>query len=228
MNESNYPAYRLFGRRQDRPLKPRQQRLLHEFLPELAVTDALLSDLKQQGQPVWAELGFGGGEHLVWQAAQNPDVMFLGAEPFINGVAKLLTQIDDLKLNNIRILHGDGRPMLEKLPQHSLERLFILHPDPWPKKKHHKRRLVSADLLAQVARLLSTGGELRIASDIPDYIRWTLLHIQLHNRQSRDFVWLAESMSDWKDRPKDWPQTRYEAKAIREGRRSTYLKFQRR
>ena len=164
----------------------------------------------------WLEVGFGGGEHLAWQAENNPNVLMLGGEPFINGVAKLLRHIDDKGLKNIQVCRGDMRPVMAALPDRCLSRLFVLHPDPWPKRKHHKRRMICPPFLHHAARLLKPGAELRIASDIPDYIRWTLMHIQMHNRQSDDFVWTAQSTEDWTIRPNDWPQTRYEKKAIRE------------
>ena len=139
------------------------------------------------------------------------------------GVAKLLSEIEDRGLENIRIHFGDARPLIEALPDASLSRLFVLHPDPWPKKRHHKRRMISPWFLAEAARLLRPGGELRVASDIPDYIRWTLMHAQ----HAPAFEWTAARAKDWRDRPADWPQTRYEAKAIREGRRPAYLIFRR-
>ncbi|MGV6802151.1 MAG: tRNA (guanosine(46)-N7)-methyltransferase TrmB [bacterium] len=230
-SELSYPAYRLYGRKQDKPLKPRQALLMQELLPQLSVdaeAKAIQKFLTQQGQrPLWLEIGFGGGEHLAWQAQQNPEVTFIGVEPFINGVAKLLSHIEDKQLNNIRILHGDARPLLECLPDNSLSRVFILHPDPWPKKRHHKRRIISAETLFHIARCLITGGEFRLASDIDDYIRWTLMQVRKHNQQSEDFIWTARRAEDWTIRPDDWPQTRYEAKAIREGRSATYLSFRR-
>ncbi len=232
MTEIKHPEYRLFGRSMDRPLKARQQRLMAELLPEISVdAETVTPLLKEETRPVWLEIGFGGGEHLAWQAKENPEVLMMGAEPFVNGVAKLMAAIDDGQLSNIRALHGDVRPLLEALPDQSLSRAFVLHPDPWPKKKHHKRRIVSQYLLAHMARLLKPGSELRIASDIPDYIRWTLMHIQRFNREAHEargqdvFVWQAREKSHWHDRPADWPQTRYEAKAIREGRTPCYLKF---
>ncbi|WP_306251877.1 tRNA (guanosine(46)-N7)-methyltransferase TrmB [Parvularcula sp. IMCC14364] len=225
MSDKAFPDYRLFGRRQDRPLKLRQQQLMETLLPRVAVTEAIIEDAAAVSRPVWLEIGFGGGEHLAWHAARNPDVLMIGAEPFINGVAKLLTQIDEQGLQNVRILHGDARDLLQKLPTGLLSRLFILHPDPWPKKKHYKRRIVSPLVLAEAARLLRPGSEMRIASDIPDYIRWSLMQVQAHNRKSQDFLWTALKKEDWTHPPSDWPQTRYEAKAIREGRLPTYLSF---
>ena len=220
---------RLYGRRQDKPLKPRQARLMAEALPQLAVplTDGVKLDphaLFPELDRFWLEVGFGGGEHLAWQAAENPTIGMIGAEPFINGVAKLVVATEEQNLENIRIHHGDVRPLIEALPDGVLSRIFVLHPDPWPKKRHHKRRMISPWFYEQAARLLKPGSILRIASDIPDYIRWSLMHAQ----NAPDFEWLAEEATDWQERPADWPQTRYEAKAIREGRTPTYLQFRRR
>lgn len=225
---------RLYGRRQDKALKPRQAKLMETLLPGLSVnmpkakerhtTDEIdLAVMFPKTREIWLEVGFGGGEHLAWQAAHNKDIGMIGAEPFINGVAKLLSQIDDNKLENIRVHHGDVRPLLEALPRASLSRMFVLHPDPWPKTRHHKRRMISPWFFQQAASLLKTGATLRVASDIPDYITWTLMHA----RNQPWFEWGAENMQDWTDRLEDWPQTRYEAKAIREGRVATYLSFQR-
>lgn len=218
----------LYGRRIDKPLRARQAQLMETLLPRVAVLDPEagpidLVQLFPQAEEIWLEVGFGGGEHLAWQAAHNPDVSMIGAEPFINGVAKLLTQIDEQNLENIRVHFGDARPLMEALPDASLAKVFVLHPDPWPKARHHKRRMISPWFFAQAARLLKSGGILRVASDIPDYIRWTLMHA----RHAPDFEWTAERADDWKRRPDDWPQTRYEAKALREGRKPAYLTFAR-
>ncbi len=219
---------RLYGRLQDKPLKPRQAQLMETLLPKLAIPDPEVGRLNlkalfPQAEEVWLEVGFGGGEHLAWQAAHNPAVGIIGAEPFLNGVAKALVQIDDQGLQNARIHHGDVRPLIEALPDGALTRLFVLHPDPWPKRRHQKRRMISPWFFGEAARLLRPGGELRVASDIPDYIRWTLMHWQ----RAGGFEWTAECAADWTDRPADWPQTRYEAKALREGRRPAYLIFRR-
>jgi len=219
---------RLYGRRQDKPLKPRQERLMESLLPRIAVPDpsagkldplAIIPDTDE----TWLEVGFGGGEHLAWQAAQNPRVGVIGAEPFINGVAKLLVHVDEQGLENVRIHFGDARPLMEALPDASLSRIFVLHPDPWPKKRHFKRRMISPWFFEESARLLKSGGELRVASDIEDYVRWTLMHAQ----NAKDFEWTAMRADDWRVRPDDWPQTRYEAKSLREGRTPAYLVFRR-
>lgn len=220
----------LYGRRQDKPLRARPKRLMDELLPEVSVptfgeTEKIdLHALFPGKDRVWLEIGFGGGEHLAWQAERHKDVAMIGAEPFINGVAKLLSQIEENKIENVRIHFGDARPLLEALPDQSIERLFVLHPDPWPKKRHFKRRMISAWFFTEAERLIQSGGELRVASDIPDYIRWTLMHA----RAAKGLEWTAERPQDWKLRPEDWPQTRYEAKAVRERREPCYLVFRRR
>lgn len=220
---------RLYGRRQDRPLRQRPARLVEELLPRIAMPDpeqgaiapsVLFTGLKK----FWLEIGFGGGEHLAWQAEQNPGIGMIGAEPFINGVAKLLTQVDARKLDNVRIHFGDARPLLEAIASASLDRIFVLYPDPWPKARHFKRRIISPWFLAEAARVLRPGGALRVASDIPDYIRWTLMHAS----QNADFEWTATTPADWRDPPADWRETRYEKKARAAGRTPTYLTFSRR
>lgn len=219
----------LYGRTKGHPLRQRQQALVDDFLPRISTPDPERGpiDLKAmfpEARAVELEIGFGGGEHLAWQAARMPETGLIGAEPFINGVAQLLQKIDADGLTNIRVRHGDARPLIEALPADSLSRIYVLHPDPWPKKRHFKRRMISPWFFAEAARLLKSGGELRVASDIPDYVRWTLMHAQ----NSPAFVWTAETAADWRMRPNDWPQTRYEAKARREGRPPAYLKFRRR
>ena len=225
MSEETYIP-RLYGRQQDKPLKPRQARLMESLLPRIAVPMDGPIDPKAlfpQAEEIHLEVGFGGGEHLAWQAAHNPKAGFIGAEPFINGVGKLLVHVDEQKLDNVRIHHGDARPLIEALPDASLARIYVLHPDPWPKKRHYKRRMISPWFFNNAARLLKSGGELRVASDIEDYVRWTLMHA----RNATDFEWTAERADDWRVRPDDWPQTRYEAKSLREGRKPAYLVFRR-
>lgn len=227
-NGPKWDEGRLYGRRQSKPLRDLQNERFTTILPDIAVSpDNVASVAQGHTGPVWLEVGFGGGEHLVWQAQANPDGLMIGAEPFLNGVAKLLAGIDETGVSNIRICHGDVRPLMTALPDQSLDRLFVLHPDPWPKTRHFKRRMISPGFLAEAARLLKPDCELRVASDIPDYVRWTLMQVQIHNRRRHDFQWTAQRRSDWTDRPNDWPQTRYEAKALREGRPPAYLKFRR-
>lgn len=218
---------RSFGRRRGRKLSVRQERLLEDLLPRIAVDPAQreLTDLDQLfPKPVlavWLEIGFGGAEHLVWQAKVNPDVGLIGCEPFEEGLVKALTAIDEDGLGNVRLYGDDVRPLLRWLPAASLDRVFILFPDPWPKKRHQKRRLFSPALLQLLARVMKPGAELRLATDIGDYVRTALLAVA----QTPEFLWTAESPADWRVRPADWPATRYEAKAGREGRRSYFFRF---
>lgn len=219
----------LYGRTKGHPLRQRQQALVDTLLPTIATPDPErgpidLAALFPNAESIELEIGFGGGEHLAFQAARSPRAGFIGAEPFINGVAQLLQKIDVEGLSNIRIRHGDARPLMEALPAASISRLYVLHPDPWPKKRHHKRRMISPWFFAEAARLLKPGCDLRVASDIPDYVRWTLMHAQ----SAEAFEWTAERAEDWRRRPDDWPQTRYEAKALKEGRAPAYLVFRRR
>ncbi len=218
----------LYGRTKSHPLRQRQRALVDDLLPAIATPDPErgqidLSALFPLATRIEMEIGFGGGEHLAWHAAHNPLTGYIGAEPFLNGVAQLLQKIDVEGLANIRIRHGDARPLIEALPDASIARLYVLHPDPWPKKRHAKRRMVSPWFFGEAARLLKPGAELRVASDIPDYVRWTLMHAQSAKR----FEWTATRAEDWRIRPDDWPQTRYEAKALREGRLPAYLTFRR-
>jgi len=218
---------RSFGRRRGRKLSQRQERLLAELLPRVAVDPAGpaprdLRDLFPPGiSAVWLEIGFGGAEHLVWQAKANPDVGLIGCEPFEEGLVKALTAVDECGLGNVRLLGDDVRPLLRWLPDASLARAFILFPDPWPKKRHQKRRLFSPDLLRLLARVMAPGAELRLATDIGDYARTALGAIA----GAPEFRWTAEQPADWRQRPADWPGTRYEAKAGREGRRCYFFRF---
>ncbi len=227
MNDRGY-IENLYGRRQDKPLRARPARLMQELLPRVAIADPSHGPIAPQAlfpgsRDVWLEVGTGGGEHLAWQAGRHPQIGMIGAEPFVNGVAKLLSEIDSKELANIRVHFGDARPLMEALPDASLGRLFVLHPDPWPKRRHFKRRMISPWFFTEAARLLRPGSQLRIASDIPDYIRWTFMHA----RNAPAFEWTARRRADWEVRPDDWPQTRYEAKALREGRVPAYLTFRR-
>ncbi len=220
---------RSYGRRKARPLSERKDRLLNELLPSLRLPRAepapspLTRLFAQPVTEVWLEIGFGSGEHLVWQAEHHRHAGFIGCEPFINGVASLLGKIETLGLNTIRIHDGDARDVLAWLPPRSISRIFILFPDPWPKKRHQKRRLVSPDAVADFARVLRQGAELRFASDSGDYAGEALLTIPA----SRAFAWTAERAKDWRERPFDWPETRYERKALSEGRKPAYLSFRR-
>ena len=220
---------RSYGRRRGRKPSARQAALLERELPRVALRLAgppppRLGELfAPPVEEVWLEIGFGGAEHLLWQARANPRVGLIGCEPFEDGVVKALSAIERENLANIRLHADDARPLLRWLPEATIARAFILFPDPWPKKRHQKRRLVSASTLGELARIMCPGGELRIATDIGDYARWILLAV----REQRSFVWSAKGPRDWRARPPDWPATRYEQKALREGRRCAYFRFRR-
>jgi tRNA (guanine-N7-)-methyltransferase len=216
-----------FGRRKGHTLRAHQAALMETLLPKLAV------DLGTRTPPdlrtlfpsavnsVRLEIGFGGGEHMIAQAEQHPRTGFIGIEPFVNGMAKALAAIEAKALGNIRLHFGDATFLLEWLPPAALTRVDLLYPDPWPKRRHWKRRFVQDRSVADIARVLRPGGEFRFASDIPDYAAWTLAHVL----RSPAFTWTAERADDWR-RP--WPgfsETRYEAKAKREGRVPCYLIF---
>ena len=204
----------LYGRRKGPKLSAHQQHLLDHLLPtfELQLRAGVdpLSYFCESLEDVWLEVGFGGGEHLVWQAQQHPNVGLIGAEPYVNGVVKLLSQLESGPPPNIRIYTGDGRDILDALPDASLGRAFILFPDPWPKTRHHRRRFIQMNTLDQLARVMKPGAELRFASDDPGYVEWTLERLMAHPA----FAWTATRSSDWHTRPADWPPTRYEAKQL--------------
>jgi tRNA (guanine-N7-)-methyltransferase len=216
-----------FGRRKGHPLRPQQTALFDTLLPRLALdldTPAPATLTKLFPAPVEAarlEIGFGGGEHLIAEAEREPRTGFIGCEPFVNGMAKALAAIAAAKLTNIRLHFGDATFLLPWLPDGSLERIDLIYPDPWPKRRHWKRRFVQEESLAELARVLADGGEFRFASDIPDYVAWTLRHVL----RSGHFEWTAERADDWR---LPWPgftSTRYEAKAKRAGRAPCYLMF---
>jgi tRNA (guanine-N7-)-methyltransferase len=220
---------RSFGRRRGRKVSSRQRQLLETVLPQVGFDLArpCPADLRSLFTPlvdeVWLEIGFGGGEHLLWQARRHPRVGLVGAEPFEDGVVKVLDAIEREGLPNVRVWPDDVRALLRWLPEGCLARAFILFPDPWPKARHQKRRLFAPATLDLLARALRPGGELRAATDIADYAGVMLAVAAAHP----DFAWTARRPDDWRLRPDDWPETRYEQKAIAAGRRSTYLTFRR-
>ncbi|MGR1581445.1 tRNA (guanosine(46)-N7)-methyltransferase TrmB [Thalassobius sp. S69A] len=230
---SGAPWRNFYGRFKGKGLRDSQQRYLDEDLQKLspgAVSweqnpERTKLDLEAlfQGRDVWLEVGFGGGEHMVHQAQQNPQVGFIGCEPYINGVAMLLGKIRDAGCDNIRIHPGDARDMFDVLPEQSISRAFLLYPDPWPKKRHHRRRFVTPEHLKPLHRVLKPGAIFRVATDIPDYVRQTLEEVP-----KAGFDWLAERPDDWRQPWGDWISTRYEQKALREGRTPHYLTFVRR
>ena len=215
---------KLYGRRKGPKLSQRQAGLRQTLLGALAYRpgDAPLAQFPNTVQDVWLEVGFGAGEHLIWQAQQHPAVGVIGAEPYEMGVAKILTKLEETTLNTVRLYEGDGRDIIEGLPDRSLGRFFLLFPDPWPKTRHHKRRFLQMEMLDQLARVLKPGAELRFATDDKSYLPYALERLMAHP----DFVWLAEGVGDWKNRPADWPPTRYETKAIKGP--PTFLRFVRR
>jgi tRNA (guanine-N7-)-methyltransferase len=223
-----------FGRRKGKRLRDAQEGRLEALLPALRIAlptqNGLLDPLtlfpQVEGGPeeVWLEIGFGGGEHLAAQAEAHPRVGFIGAEAFLNGVVKLLAEIEARDLRNVRVLDGDVAPLLTRLPDACLGRVSLLYPDPWPKRRQRKRRFISDESLAQIARLLKDGGTFRFASDIDDYAGWTLARAA----RNPDLHWTATEARDWLDPFPGWPGTRYEAKALATGRRPTYLEFVRR
>lgn len=229
MTATNTSRERLFGRFKGRPLSARQAQLMRERLPDLSPDLSQSFSWDRLGwapdhDRIWLEIGFGGGEHLVHMAARMPDVEFIGCEPFVNGVAKALSAVDEIGLTNVRLFHGDALKVMGWLPDRCLETVCLLYPDPWPKRRHRKRRLINPATLDKMARLLKSGGEVRFASDIPDYVNWTLGHFARHP----DFYWTAQTADDWRRPFADWPGTRYEAKALAQGRGPAYLTFQHR
>ncbi|NIZ13607.1 tRNA (guanosine(46)-N(7))-methyltransferase TrmB [Phaeobacter sp. HF9A] len=229
---SGAPWRNFYGRFKGKQLKPSQERYLDEDLPGLspgAITweenpDRAPLDLAALfgGRDVWLEVGFGGGEHLVHQAENNPDVGIIGAEPYVNGVAMLLGKLRKSSADNVRVHPGDARDLMDVLPEQSLSRAFLLYPDPWPKARHHRRRFVTQEHLEPLARALKPGAIFRVATDIPDYVRQTLEEVP-----RAGFEWLAEGPEDWRQPWQDWISTRYEKKALREGRTPHYLTFRR-
>jgi len=221
-----------YGRRHGKTLRESQRACLDEDLAALAPgpvdweanPERIPLDLATRfgGKEVWLEVGFGGGEHLVHQAELHPEMGLVGCEPFINGVAMLLGKLRAARLGNVAIHPGDVRDLFDVLPEASIARAFLLYPDPWPKRRHHRRRFVTPAYLSPLARVMRPGAILRIATDIPDYVRQTLVEVP-----RAGFVWLAERPDDWRRPWDDWIPTRYEQKALREGRVPHYLTFRR-
>jgi tRNA (guanine-N7-)-methyltransferase len=222
------PARRaLYGRSRGKKLRAHHARLIEERLPELEIEQRTISDCRDlfpfAPSEVWLEIGFGGAEHLLAQARARRDVGFIACEPFINGVAKALAGIEEDQLENVRLRAGDAGALIAGLPDRCLSRIFILYPDPWPKRRQNKRRLISEPMVRELARVARGGACVRFATDIDDYAGWTLQRFL----GSADFVWLASEADDWRRPWADWRATRYEAKATREQRRPVYLTFQR-
>ncbi|MEI8295510.1 MAG: tRNA (guanosine(46)-N7)-methyltransferase TrmB [Alphaproteobacteria bacterium] len=215
----SHPLNRVYGRRQSRPLRKNKKQLMATLLPQLCID--LDEPFVPPTKPLWLEIGFGGGEHMAAIAQANPDVCFIGCDPFINGVASLLKSIDTLALHNIRIAHHDARNVLLWIPDAALSRIYILFPDPWPKQRHNKRRLIKAETLTQLARVLQPGGQLVIATDHADYLKW----IQEVFEQQSYFHADLQGRADIYERPQTWVASRYEEKALAAGRHPGYMVF---
>ncbi len=219
-----------FGRRRGKTLKPRQAALYDAQLPSLRIPieaetapEDLGSLFSNHPQKIRLEIGFGGGEHLIREAAKSPQMGFIGVEPFVNSMAKCLANATDAELKNLRVYDDDATQLLDWMPPSSIDEIDLLYPDPWPKFKHWKRRFVNEANLDRFARVLKQGGRFRFASDIDTYVNWTLQHVDRHGQ----FEWIAQSASDWRKPYAGWQGTRYEAKAYREGRVPAYLTFKR-
>jgi tRNA (guanine-N7-)-methyltransferase len=223
------PPGSFFGRRKGHKLRIHQLELIEQLLPRLSLDIAnpappdLAEMFDRTLDGIRLEIGFGGGEHLIAEALAFPDLGFIGCEPYVNGMAKILAQIEAHNIANIRLFAGDAAELLAWTPPHSLTRIDLIHPDPWPKRRHWKRRFVQDTTVAAMARALKIDGEFRFVSDIDDYCAWTLAHLA----RSPDFAWTAERASDWKQPWADYTMTRYGAKATREGRVAAYLRFRR-
>jgi tRNA (guanine-N7-)-methyltransferase len=218
----------VYGRRQGHRLHPRQALLVEELLPrlrfDLSQNEPLSTCFDRPAERYVLEIGFGGGEHLAARALASPDTGYIGCEPFLNGVAKLLLAISENDIGNIRIHDDDARDVLAALPDGQLDEVYLLYPDPWHKLRHHKRRFISQENLAEIFRVLRPGGQFMVASDIASYLDWTRKHVKQHG----GFAWSASAGEDVSTPPEGWPGTRYEAKAIAQGRQPGYLVFQRR
>ncbi|MEY8883333.1 tRNA (guanosine(46)-N7)-methyltransferase TrmB [Donghicola sp. XS_ASV15] len=230
---SGAPWRNFYGRFKGKTLRPNQKEFLAEDLEPLSPgpvgwdvnPDREKLDVEAifDGRPLWLEIGFGGGEHLVHMAKTYPDMGIIGCEPFINGVAMLLGKIREAGVTNLKVHPGDARDLFDVLPDGCVEKAFLNYPDPWPKKRHHRRRFVTQEHLQPLAQVMAQGSEFRVATDIPDYVRQTMQEVP-----QAGFEWLAEGPADWRAPWGDWISTRYEQKALREGRTPHYMTFRRR
>jgi tRNA (guanine-N7-)-methyltransferase len=215
---------RLYGRSRGKALRAGQQRLLAEALPLFSIAPEALAGGYGFGAPpreLWLEIGFGAGEHLIEQAKANPEIGIVGCEPFLNGVAAALAGVKRERLANVRLRRGDAQAVIEASPDGLFSRVFMLYPDPWPKRRHHKRRIITASAIEALARVMRGGAELRFATDVDDYAGWALARFL----RSPHFRWAATRADDWRRPWPEWRPTRYEAKARSADRRSIYLTF---
>jgi tRNA (guanine-N7-)-methyltransferase len=218
-----------FGRRKGHRLRSHQADLIENLLPHLSldISGPRPADIASLFDPkvesVRLEIGFGGGEHLIAEAQAFPGIGFIGCEPYVNGMAKILGAIEAHNIGNIKLFAGDAAELLAWAPANSLDRIDLIHPDPWPKRRHWKRRFVQDATVAAMARVLKPSGEFRFVCDIDDYVAWTLHHLA----RSPELIWTAERADDWRLPWADYTMTRYGRKAMREGRRSVYLRFRR-
>ena len=227
MTEDPASIRRLYGRSKGHKLRARQQALLDEMLASVAVPEEGALDAQRlfgDARAIEFEIGFGSGEHLAAQAEARPDIGFIGCEHFVNGVVGALGHIRDRGLDNVRLHMGDALDAIERLPDASLDRVYLLHPDPWPKARHEKRRMINHGPLDMIAAKLKPGGEFRLGTDDPTYCRWAMMIMA----QRTDFAWHAECAADFLERREDWPETRYEAKARRKGHEVWYFRYLRR
>ncbi len=210
----------VYGRRLARPLRNKRQQALdyglknHQIKPD----DIKSYDFSKE---TWLEIGFGYGEHLTWQAEQNPSVSFIGCEPFLNGVSVCMMDLQEKDLTNVKIWPDDARKVLKEIPENSISKLFVLHPDPWPKKRHHKRRFIQAEMLDHFAKIMKDGVILRMASDHKGVAEWMRDKAIEHPL----FQQCPENAKDWTKRPENWPQTRYELKGLKAGREPRFMVF---
>lgn len=220
---NNKPYLSSFGRNRGRSLRDRQQGLMEELLPTLTIHPDNAKAVIAHSSRIALEIGFGGGEHLASLASHHPETLYIGCEPYLNGVAKLLVSIEEQGLKNIRIFTDDARKLLEALPEGCIDEAFILFPDPWPKLRHNKRRLINAHTLAMLARLQQAGSRLLIATDHVDYAGWILRHLQA----SPHYEWLAEQQADWLTPPLEWAETKYQRKTSAQGRLPLFFECRR-
>lgn len=230
--EDGAPWRNFYGRRHGKTLRPVQEKMLAEVLPTLAPEGVAWAENPDRdpvdftamvpgAKSAWLEIGFGGGEHLIAMAAANPGIAIIGCEPFINGVAMCLYAHENAGVRNVRIHAGDAREIFDVAADGAFERIFVNYPDPWPKSRHHKRRFIGPDNLPHLSRVCALGGRLHIATDIEDYVRHSMEAVAAFP----EFCWTAEGPGDWRKPWSDWPSTRYEKKALREGRTPHYLTF---